>query len=56
MSAGYSGEMVLADFSLSVDPGEFVFVAGPSGAGKSTLIKVVHGALLPQAVVALVDG
>ncbi|MBO0685512.1 MAG: ATP-binding cassette domain-containing protein [Candidatus Dormibacteraeota bacterium] len=56
MSAGYGGEVVLADFSLSVDPGEFVFVAGPSGAGKSTLIKVIHGALLPQAVVAQVDG
>jgi len=34
----------LADFSLSIDAGEFVSVTGPSGCGKSTLLNLV-GAL-----------
>jgi len=34
---------VLADVSLSVDPGECVVLAGPSGAGKSTLMRCLYG-------------
>lgn len=34
---------VLADFSFTLDPGEFVVVTGPSGAGKSTLLHVAGG-------------
>ena len=40
-----SGEdlLVLDDFSLEVEPGEFVSVVGTSGCGKSTLLKIVGG-------------
>ncbi len=38
---------VLADFSLSIEPGEFVLVVGPSGAGKSTFLRSLNG-LVPH--------
>ena len=47
---------VLADISLSVQPGEFVSVLGPSGAGKSTILQLLTGASVPDAGQMLVDG
>ena len=34
----------LADLSLNVEKGEFVFLTGPSGAGKSTLLRLIFAA------------
>ncbi len=38
---------VLADVSVSLQPGSMTFLTGPSGAGKSTLLKLSYLALRP---------
>lgn len=51
---GYSpDELILRDFSLTVQPGESIAIVGPTGAGKTTVINLlcrfydpVHGAVL----------
>src|SRR5438105_8294160 len=43
----FGGLMAVDDVSLSVHPGELVFMVGPSEAGKSTLLRLIHGDLRP---------
>src|SRR2546423_10214294 len=44
----YGRLVALRDVSLTVQPGEFVFLIGPSEAGKTTLLKLIHGMLRPN--------
>ncbi len=37
-----NGTTAIADLSVSIDKGEFVFVIGPTGSGKSTFIKMLY--------------
>ena len=46
----------LADFSLTVEPGETVAIVGPSGAGKSTLFQLAERFYDPQAGTIKRDG
>lgn len=41
--AGYNGESVLQDVSLSVEEGDFIGLIGPNGGGKTTFLKVLLG-------------
>ena len=37
-----SGEVILGDVSLGVDPGQLIWISGPSGGGKSTLLRILN--------------
>src|SRR5918999_5855150 len=43
VSRSFGEVEVLRDFSLDINPGEFVAVVGPSGCGKTTLLNLLAG-------------
>ncbi|WP_442958450.1 type I secretion system permease/ATPase [Photobacterium frigidiphilum] len=47
---------VLANLSLSIEPGQFIGITGPSGSGKSTLTRLLQRLYTPQHGQILVDG
>lgn len=48
VSLTLSGNSILSDVSLAVQPGRIVTIVGPNGAGKSSLVKVALGLLPPD--------
>jgi len=52
----YGATRALNEFSLRVEPGEFVALLGPSGCGKTTALRMVAGFDRPDAGRILVDG
>jgi len=52
----YPGVIALNDVSLELKKGEVHALVGENGAGKSTLIKVISGAIVPDAGSIIVDG
>jgi branched-chain amino acid transport system ATP-binding protein len=46
--AGYDGQAVVHDISLSVGVGELVALFGPNGAGKSTTLLTISGLVKPM--------
>ncbi|PLS14615.1 ABC transporter ATP-binding protein [Bacillus sp. M6-12] len=48
LSKQFSGNVVLRDFELTIEEGEFVSILGPSGTGKSTIFHLIGGILAPD--------
>lgn len=55
LSAGYPGNPVLTDISLTIPDGSVTVIIGPNGCGKSTLLKALAG-ILPATGCADLDG
>ncbi len=49
ISKSFGRADVLSDFSLSVNPAEFLTLVGPSGCGKTTILRLIAGFEKPQA-------
>jgi ATP-binding cassette, subfamily B, bacterial len=49
-------QAALADFSLSIEPGQTVAIVGPSGAGKSTVFQLLLRFYDPQSGAIVLDG
>jgi ABC-type branched-subunit amino acid transport system ATPase component len=43
VTAGYGGDPVIRNLTVSADPGQVVALVGPNGSGKSTLLKAIVG-------------
>jgi branched-chain amino acid transport system ATP-binding protein len=43
LSAGYTDEPVVVDFSIAIPAGSITTIIGPNGAGKSTLLRAIYG-------------
>lgn len=51
-----NGVTAIADLTLSIDKGEFVFVTGASGCGKSTFVKLLYREEKPTKGIVMVGG
>lgn len=51
-----SGQAILRDVTLAIEPGESVAVIGRSGAGKTTLLRLLNGLSSPTTGAVLLDG
>jgi len=47
LEAGYQGNRVLNNVSLSIIENDFIGIIGPNGGGKTTLLKVIMGLMKP---------
>jgi ABC-type sugar transport system ATPase subunit len=56
LSKSYGGVRVLADLDFDLRPGEIRALVGENGAGKSTFIKILSGAVDPDAGTASLEG
>lgn len=56
ISKTYGGVTALQDVSLALRPGSVHALLGENGAGKSTLVKIIAGAIRPNAGVLRLDG
>ena len=56
VTAGYGGDPVIRNITVSADPGEVVSLVGPNGSGKSTLLKSLVGIIRISAGTVTIGG
>lgn len=56
IAKSYDGNPAVREISFSVDEGKVLALCGENGAGKSTLMKMLSGAVLPDAGTIALDG
>ena len=56
ITAGYDKNVILKDFNLSVEKGDFVSLLGSSGCGKTTTLRLIAGFSEPMSGQLLFDG
>jgi len=49
VSKAYGNNLILNDFNLKINKGEFLTIIGSSGCGKTTVLKLINGLLTPEA-------
>lgn len=52
----YGTNIIIKNFNLSIEQGEFVTIIGSSGCGKTTVLKMVNGLIKPTSGEIFVDG
>jgi osmoprotectant transport system ATP-binding protein len=56
VSKSYGENIILDNFNLQIQKGEFITIIGTSGCGKTTVLKLINGLLLPNKGEVYVDG
>lgn len=56
ISKGYGNNIILKDFNLNINEGEFLTIIGSSGCGKTTVLKLINGLLTPESGNVYVNG
>ncbi|MEG1617665.1 MAG: ABC transporter ATP-binding protein [Bacteroidales bacterium] len=56
MTKKYDDHVVLSDFTLSINKGEFLTVIGGSGGGKTTFLKMINGLIAPDGGSLYIEG
>ncbi|WP_346885868.1 ABC transporter ATP-binding protein [Clostridium sp. UBA4395] len=48
VAKAYGNNLILNDFNLKINKGEFLTIIGSSGCGKTTVLKLINGLLTPE--------
>jgi len=56
VSKAYGKNLILNDFNLKINKGEFLTIIGSSGCGKTTVLKLINGLLKPESGKVHVNG